>query len=541
MIKPVFRSELNSSREEKRGVVSYRFLDPGSDSEFGLYEIEYLTTTLLDGSRTPLEVVEELKATCEFSLSLEELHQLLLQLDSLGALEPGCIDPLKEQTQAALAAAAVVPGVVGPQGEEAVAPVPEAQGPEVVNGGRRSARGRARLVVAALVLLVGATLAGGGRLWGGESGVSVRTVALKSARIPVFFEDPVSTIRVEHERWLSFGKGGRLVALHVGVGDFVREGELLATLQLPQKIERRVGRLRKDVASLEQKYRRAKDKLDELVKDHRRLSKERARVREKLFNSTKAASAKPDPRVSADLTRLKRENARASKSLSWLVAQERSARVKEKSTRRRLKSASRKLGKLYAAHRGKFVTAPFEGRVQDLKAEVGSELKRREPFVRVMNSSELLMEYPVQDGSAYQVGAAIQLSLGERELVVGSVQKRTPRANGALLSIRLKALKPEQFELGETTVRVVKRFEEEAFEVPRSALKGEGEGEVRLLALEEGRAEERRVALIRSAGETVFITSPDGALKENDYVITENVSGSGVGDIEAGSELKVVE
>ena len=540
MIKPVFRSELNCSREEKRGVVSYRFGDSGSDSEFGLYEIEYLTTRLLDGSRTPLEVVEELKATCEFSLSLEELHQLLLQLDSFGALESGCIDPLKEQAQAALAAAAVVPSVVGPQGEEAVTPGQEARGPEVVNGGRRSARGRARLVVAALALLVGATLAGGGRLWGGESGVSVRTVALKSTRIPVFFDDPVSTIRVEHERWLSFGQGGRLVALHVGVGDFVREGELLATLQLPKKIERRVGRLRKDVASLEQKYRRAKDKLDELVKDHRRLSKERARVREKLFDSTKAASAKRDATVSADLKLLKRENARASRSLSRLVAQERSARVKEKSTRRRLKSASRKLGKLYAAHRGKFVTAPFEGRVQELKAQVGSELKRREPFVRLMNSSELLMEYPVQDASAYQVGAAIQLSLGERELVVGSVQKRTLRENGALLSIRLKSLKPEQFELGETTIRVVKRFEEEAFEVPRSALKREGEGEVSLLALEEGRAEERRVALIRSVGDRVFITSPDGALKENDYIITENVSGSGVGDIEAGSELKVV-
>ena len=133
------------------------------------------------------------------------------------------------------------------------------------------------------------------------------------------------------------------------------------------------------------------------------------------------------------------------------------------------------------------------------------------------------------------------MALGERELVVGSVQKRTLRENGALLSIRLKSLKPEQFELGETTIRVVKRFEDQAFEIPKSALKGERAGEVRLMALEEGRAQERLAALVRSAGESVFITSPDGALRDNDYIITENISGRGVGEIKSGSELRVVE
>ncbi|MED5464285.1 MAG: hypothetical protein VX699_06515 [Myxococcota bacterium] len=541
MIKPVFCSDLVSFREETRGGISYRFGDAGSDSGFRLYEIEYLTTRLLDGTRTPLEVVEELKATCGFSLSLEELEQLLVQLDSFGALEAGCIEPLKEQVQETAAASEVDSRVVDPPAVEVAEEVLEAWGPEVRRGGRRSLKGRVLVLFLGVMLFVGGALGLDAVVGEEEDGVSVRAVALKSSRIPVFFEEPVSTIRVEHERWLSFGRGGKMVALHAGLGDLVQEGDLLATLQLPQKIERRVGRLRKDVASLGQKHRRAKEKLDELVKDHRRLSQERARVREKLQDFTKAASGDPEARMNADLTRLKREGARVSKSLSWLGAQERRARAKEKSTRRRFKSATRKLGKLYAAHRGKFVTAPFEGRVQELKAEVGSELKRREPFIRLMNSSELVMEYGVEDASAYQVGGAIYLALGERELVVGSVQKRTLRGSGALLSIRLKSLKPEQFELGETTIRVVKRFEDEAFEIPKSALKGERAGEVRLMALEEGRAQERLAALVRSAGESVFITSPDGALRDNDYIITENISGRGVGEIKPGSELRVVE
>ncbi|MEL6340014.1 MAG: HlyD family efflux transporter periplasmic adaptor subunit [Myxococcota bacterium] len=88
-MRPHFRSDLQCSREEQQGVVFYRVDDPRSETNFRLYEIEYLIATKLDGERTLDDVIALVRDEHSFDISEPDLERFVSQLESMGFLENG--------------------------------------------------------------------------------------------------------------------------------------------------------------------------------------------------------------------------------------------------------------------------------------------------------------------------------------------------------------------------------------------------------------------------------------------------------------------
>lgn len=86
-MRPHFRSDLRCSREEQQGVSFYRIDDPRSETNFRLYEIEYLIAQELNGERSLGEVVEVVKEKHEFDISEPDLIRFVTQLETMGFLE----------------------------------------------------------------------------------------------------------------------------------------------------------------------------------------------------------------------------------------------------------------------------------------------------------------------------------------------------------------------------------------------------------------------------------------------------------------------
>ncbi len=97
-MKPVFRTDLVCSREEQQGVVFYRIDDPKSQTNFRLYEIEYLIAKKLDGSRALSEVIQAVKKEYNFDITEPDLQRFVNQLESMGFIV-GARDGKPAQTE----------------------------------------------------------------------------------------------------------------------------------------------------------------------------------------------------------------------------------------------------------------------------------------------------------------------------------------------------------------------------------------------------------------------------------------------------------
>ncbi len=85
-MRPTFRPDLICSREEQQGVVFYRVDDPKSETNFRLYEIEYLIATKLDGTRSLEDVINAVRSDYSFDISDADLQRFVSQLEAMGFL-----------------------------------------------------------------------------------------------------------------------------------------------------------------------------------------------------------------------------------------------------------------------------------------------------------------------------------------------------------------------------------------------------------------------------------------------------------------------
>lgn len=108
-MRPTFRPDLICSREEQQGVVFYRVDDPKSETNFRLYEIEYLIATKLDGTRSLEDVINAVRSDYSFDISDADLQRFVSQLEAMGFLtRPG---GLPEQTTKSPALAGAANGI----------------------------------------------------------------------------------------------------------------------------------------------------------------------------------------------------------------------------------------------------------------------------------------------------------------------------------------------------------------------------------------------------------------------------------------------
>ena len=80
----LFRDDLTCTREERQGVAVYHVEDPNTGAVYRLYEIEYLITGKLDGTRDDDEVIAEVKRDYGFTMTDQDFEQFVNQLTERG-------------------------------------------------------------------------------------------------------------------------------------------------------------------------------------------------------------------------------------------------------------------------------------------------------------------------------------------------------------------------------------------------------------------------------------------------------------------------
>lgn len=117
-MRPLFRNDLICSREEQQGVVFYRVDDPRTETNFRLYEIEYLIAQKLDGSRELADVIEAVKSEYSFDISEPDLQRFVSQLDSMGFLVTSVKDGVQGDAVAPDEETQIMPREQVPRGPE---------------------------------------------------------------------------------------------------------------------------------------------------------------------------------------------------------------------------------------------------------------------------------------------------------------------------------------------------------------------------------------------------------------------------------------
>ena len=549
-MKPIFKSELECIREEKRGIIFYRIDTPGDDSSFRLYEIEYLISQCLDGSRALDDVIAHIKTEHQFDLNRADLEKLVLQLDSMGFLEEGSIEGLSSELSAGqdlLDEAAANPPPED-ELEPIAAVVPDLPKPTKSSpkDGRDTVEMKSTFepepVNALQILVMGSILAvvAGGAVWLGwhyllgGSDFAVRTQVLSPSRIPLYFAESPTSIATKNEKWLAFKNTGPLGTLSVANGDRVKKGAVLGALKLPKRLQKKYSKVLAKVRKEEEKATEIAEKLEALFEEQSTLARVRDEVREKVQSY---ADGKSDE--NGDLADLKKEHVSINNQLSQLSQREQRIRKKEKRVKAKYTKEAKKLSRFYRSHSGKFLLAPFGGTITEVREAEGTRIKKGQPILKIVDDSEWILNFPIQEKS-FQKGGRVFVSFERGVPTPGLVTSiaKTEKKKGLVITVSgFKVPKDGT----EPNFRLVRDFVDPAFIVPANALAQTKNLVSSVFVVQEGKASSRKVKVVQERGEEVVVSAAENSLQENDHLIIEILSGEAVHEIENGQEVTVSE
>jgi hypothetical protein len=100
-MRPLFKKNLISVREEQQGVVYYRIDDPSTRTSFKLYEIEYLIAQKCDGTHDVGALVGLVKRDLNFGVTEDDLKKFIKQMQAMGFMSVVLEEPLSSVSSAA--------------------------------------------------------------------------------------------------------------------------------------------------------------------------------------------------------------------------------------------------------------------------------------------------------------------------------------------------------------------------------------------------------------------------------------------------------
>lgn len=392
-------------------------------------------------------------------------------------------------------------------------------------GVRRWDRVASSVRVLLLGLVCGLVLGGCRDSDASKSTARVKSPAARSVKVVRVTRSPVErvvtavgTLQAHEEAVLSLKVSGRLQQIPVDLGMVVRRGELLAEVE-PQDYELR---LRQSGAFLDQTRARlglplegsddqveaektstvkqARAKLDEAQKNRDRVDK---------LSSQGIISQSELETAAANFEVAFNQYADAMEEVRLRQAQLRQRRVEFEIARQQLADTR--------------VLAPFDGVVQERKANLGEFLAAATPVITLVQTDplRLRLEVPEREAARLRSGQRIRfLTEGDPEPVTGRVDRLSPSisAQSRMLVLESDIRNPGRLRPGSfVRAEILVRDQDPALQVPQAAVVSFA-GIDKVIVVESGQAVERAVVIGDRFGGRVELVS---GVKEGESVVLD--------------------
>ena len=401
------------------------------------------------------------------------------------------------------------------------------------------------LKVSLLALLIGpTTLAGWGCSRGKKSEaaaatataspaiVQVSTASVIVRQLPRFFE-ATGSLAPNEQTDVAPSIAGKVVAIGVDLGSFVRRGQMIVRLD-PVDSRLRVEQAQAQVAQAQASVRQAEAKVGlkpgqnfdptrvpevSAARVAVELAETQLRRAEKLLESGDVS------RSSYDELRARRDGLREQYEVALSQARQNFAAVQV--ARTNVANAQAQLGLAQRSLSYALVFAPISGYVSDRPVGLGEYVSPTTKVATIVNINPLRVriDIPEQAIGSVRVGESVSVTVSAftDRAFAGRVARISPSVTAASRTLTVEAevnngdgiLKPGQF----ATVKIMQPQSTPAVLVPARAVRTETDSH-RVFVITNGRAEQRLVQLGQTEGDLVEVRS---GVQPGELVATSNV------------------
>ncbi len=512
---PKYRPELRCTKEERRGIVFYELVDPGTGASHRLYEIEYLILTDLDGHNDLPAIIRKAHEVHHFDLSIDDLKKYITQLDDMELLVPGSVgDTLtRDYSQISPPKDAEEP-TVRPQAETASDKNTQAAATEATSAAttldssanaaideptakksksdkqRPSSRDPVRaspkrgkqpprrqrsssLLAAAIVVFVVL----GGALYVSLDGppISIRAMPLTPIPFVIYDQRPPLNLTPLRQQDLSFGRPGTISDLYVDVGAEVQQGDVLGILQVPKRLREKLEDGLDTYHGTRASQKDVRRQIARVRADKDQLKRERAAAAQILRELGDADLSEVEAELSqSEIKRQQVIRLRLNERIAELNQHERRLRATAARNQKSLQRLERRLRAIHSRMQGKVLLAPFSSRVAAIWREIEENVDTDETVITLRDTSETAIIFELDaEASIPAVGDDVSIGLpGAAPFVatataLDGIGKSELAGDKKTLTILTKAL---DFSINPDELRLVSESVDTAYVLPREAL-----------------------------------------------------------------------
>ena len=362
--------------------------------------------------------------------------------------------------------------------------------------------------------------------------VQVTTAPAISRQLPRFFE-ATGSLAADEQTDVAPTVAGKVIAIGVDLGSFVKQGTVLARLDdrdariRLQQAEAQVAQARSAVRQAEARIGlRSGQSFDPSRVAEVRNAQVALELAEKNLHRYERLIESGDVSRSAlDQQKAQRDQLQQQYEVQLTQAQQNFAGVQ--TARAAVNSAQTQVTSARKAIADAVVLAPMSGYVSDRPVALGEYVTTSSKVVTIVRTNPLRMkiDVPEQAIGEVQVGQSVSLTVSAYadRTFNGRVARVSPSVTATSRTLTVEAevenggniLKPGQF----ATVRILLPRSDPAVLVPVRAVRTEG-GTSRVFVVKDGRADQRLVQLGQTEGDLVEIRSGVAA---DEPVVTSNV------------------
>jgi multidrug efflux pump subunit AcrA (membrane-fusion protein) len=362
--------------------------------------------------------------------------------------------------------------------------------------------------------------------------IDVTTSSAISRELPRYFE-ATGTLAGDEQTDVAPLIGGKVVAVGVDLGNFVKKGDMLARLDdrdARLRLEQAQAQLNQQEATVRQAEERlglkSNQKFDVMQVPDVRNARAAFNLAEKQFRRYEKLLESGDvSRSTFDVQKAQFEQAEQAYETALNVARQNYAAVQ--TARVGLQAIRVQIEQARKAINDSVIYSPIAGFVADRPADVGEYVTTNSKIATIIRTNPLRMKIDVPEQSVpfVKVGQTVSLTTSAYpdKTFNGHVARISPNINATSRTLTVEAeinnseglLKPGQF----ATARILQPRMEAAVMIPARAVHTEGNVS-RVFIIKDGKAEQRLVQLGQTDNDMIEIKT---GIKEGEKIATGNV------------------
>ena len=389
------------------------------------------------------------------------------------------------------------------------------------------------------VLIVGI----GGLIWMAraanlfEDVAEVQVRVLEPGRVPVFFPGVAVSVQPVQEKVLTATASG-VIAEAQDSGSRLSEGEVVVAFKLKAKLQRKLDKARRDIENAKTVGKKADAQIARIKEERTTLEAKRDEVRTKL-KELKPTDVHNRGGVSkGEVAKLRKQIVRANRKLTALAKKERRPAAQKRKSETRLKSARRIVRELQAKSKGKIVFMPFSGEVLEVRAAVGTKVKKGSTLATVRDGSSVRLNFELPGDTTLQRGGELSVITSRDRTVTGKIERLEKRDDVLHAVIVVPDSDGSLIQISAADFRLVREFAEPAYLVASQAVMESEQGASIYLAVR-GRVEKRLVEVVSRSNDESIIKARGGGLNSGDRVIVSVGNQQGMAGISEDVAIEV--